>query len=86
MKELTNIIDGDTDHRWTRRYDTFSAELPDIGFEEAAYLHGYLDAQSYLNDEHPVLAHKFHTSVNYDGLGYRTRSRSGTTRTQPIQL
>ena len=85
-QRLTSIIDGADDHRWKNRYETFSDELSRLGTDQAAYLHGYLDAQRYLNDNHSVLAHAFHETVNYDGLGYSTPSRRTTPPARPTQL
>jgi hypothetical protein len=62
---LTNILDGRAAHTCNDRYNDFTDVLPDTYHEtDAAYLHGYLDANPYLNEHHSDLLSDFHRSLN----------------------
>lgn len=80
----TSIIDGERDHTWRSRYNSFTGYDAGLSEPQAAYLHGYLDANTYLNDQHPRLATRFHNHVNHVSLGQSTRSRTATPRTRYV--
>lgn len=63
--QLRDIIDGETSHTWNNRYHDFTDVLPDTyGAQDAAYLHGYLDANTYLNENHDDLYEDFQAALN----------------------
>jgi len=62
---LRDIIDGETSHTWNNRYHDFTDALPDTyDARDAAYLHGYLDANTYLHEHHDDLYSDFQAALD----------------------